>query len=337
MKLVIASEAKQSSAPRLRRMNTISRPWRFSWIVSSLMLLVMTAACTPLSQRVQVVEHSQARFTKNTFVTADGAELPLRRWLPKGKPKAVILALHGFNDYSYAFDIPGHYLSTHGVAVYAYDQRGFGAAPMTGIWAGEENLVNDLRQGVTLVKKRYPHTPIYVLGESMGGAVSLLALSDPSFPKIHGLILVAPAVWGGEAMNPLMRGSLWFWAHILPGYKLTGEDLEIHASDNIEMLIAMGRDPLVIKKTRIDAVYGLVELMGDAYTIAPQVQGTSILLHGDRDEVIPRTPVESVAKRFTTPLTVIYYPRGYHMLLRDLEGKTVTHDILKWIESTNGL
>jgi len=295
-------------------------------------LILLLAACTPLSQPVQNVEHSQARFTINTFVAADGAELPLRSWLPKGKPKAVILALHGFNDYSNAFEIPGKYLSARGIAVYAYDQRGFGAAPMPGIWAGEENLVNDLQQGIALLKKRYPHTPVYVLGESMGGAVSLLALSDPSFPKIHGLILVAPAVWGGEAMNLLMRGSLWFWAHVLPGYTLTGEDLEIQASDNIEMLIAMGRDPLVIKETRIDAIYGLVELMGDAYTIAPQVQGTGILFHGDRDEVIPRASIESVAKRFTTPLKVIYYPRGYHMLLRDLEGKAVARDILEWLE-----
>jgi len=39
---VIASVAKQSSAPRLRRKNAIPRPWRFSWIASSLSLLAMT-------------------------------------------------------------------------------------------------------------------------------------------------------------------------------------------------------------------------------------------------------------------------------------------------------
>ena len=36
---------------------------------------------------------------------ADGAALPLRRWKPALKfkaPKAVIIALHGFNDYSKA-------------------------------------------------------------------------------------------------------------------------------------------------------------------------------------------------------------------------------------------
>ena len=35
------------------------------------------------------------------MIMNDGAALPLRQWQPAGEPKAVILALHGFNDYSY--------------------------------------------------------------------------------------------------------------------------------------------------------------------------------------------------------------------------------------------
>ncbi len=41
------------------------------------------------------------------FIASDGTRLPLRKWLPRGPVKAAILALHGFNDYSHAFEIPG--------------------------------------------------------------------------------------------------------------------------------------------------------------------------------------------------------------------------------------
>ena len=44
--------------------------------------------------------------TNNALIGADGSRLPLRRWLPRGAVKAVILALHGFNDYSNAFAMP---------------------------------------------------------------------------------------------------------------------------------------------------------------------------------------------------------------------------------------
>ena len=47
------------------------------------------------------------RFTETGFVTADGRVLPLRKWLPEGEARGVILALHGFNDYSNSFEGPG--------------------------------------------------------------------------------------------------------------------------------------------------------------------------------------------------------------------------------------
>ena len=77
-------------------------------------------------------------------LTADGYRLPLHRWLPPGEIKAVVLGLHGFNDYGNSF----HYLQeavveAGNVAIYAYDQRGFGATKRPGIWAGQDTLVDD--------------------------------------------------------------------------------------------------------------------------------------------------------------------------------------------------
>ena len=59
------------------------------------------------------------------FIARDGLRLPLRHWDAQN-PKAVIVALHGMSDYSEAFDMPGPWWAFNGIAVYAYDQRGFG-------------------------------------------------------------------------------------------------------------------------------------------------------------------------------------------------------------------
>ncbi|HEX3417540.1 MAG TPA: alpha/beta hydrolase, partial [Stellaceae bacterium] len=83
------------------------------------------------------------RFAGTSFVTGDGQVLPLRKWLPDGAVKAVILALHGFNDYSNAFDGPADAWAKRGIATYAYDQRGFGAAPERGFWPGRAALAAD--------------------------------------------------------------------------------------------------------------------------------------------------------------------------------------------------
>lgn len=305
--------------------------------IAVILLLLITACASPQFQPVQESLIPQSKLTRDRFYAADGAALPLKSWLPGGTPKAVVLAVHGFNDYSNAFQEPGSFFKKHGVAMYAYDQRGFGAAPQTGIWADERNLVADLKQCVLQLKARYPKIPFYILGESMGGAVTMVALADDKFPPVDGIILSAPAVWGGMGMNPLFHVTLWVMAHTAPDRTFTGEDLRILASDNIPILNAMARDPLIIKATRADTIYGLVQLMGNAYAKAPEVKTRALLLYGERDEVVPRGPVEEVAERFAGPLEVVYYPNGYHMLLRDLQRQRVMEDILRWIQEQKPL
>src|SRR3546814_13687678 len=60
-----------------------------------------------------------------------------------GPPAAIILALHGFNDYSRSFEAPAAYWADRGIATYAYDQRGFGQTPHRGLWPGAARLIAD--------------------------------------------------------------------------------------------------------------------------------------------------------------------------------------------------
>lgn len=293
-------------------------------------LLWLSACATPLEQPHRP-EQEQARIAHGVMVAVDGALLPMRQWLPEGTPKAVLLCLHGFNDYGQAFLYPGIQLSRLGIAVYAYDQRGFGASPAHGIWAGRQNLTRDLRSAVLALRREYPETPLYVLGESMGGAVVVSALAEPDFPEIDGTILSAPAVWGGETMNWLYQLSLWLMAHSLPDMALTGRGLNILASSNIPMLRALGQDPLVIKETRVDAIYGIVSLMDYAFGEVAALKQPLLLLYGAQDQVIPAQPIWEAVRKMPESARIAYYPDGYHMLLRDLDAPIVLRDIASWI------
>lgn len=300
-------------------------------LIGCLLLLLCAACATPQAQqRVQSV--ISPGFGRDGFETSDGTYLPYRAWLPHGETTAVIVALHGFNDYSHAFEIPGEYMRMHGVATYAYDQRGFGSAPARGLWAGEYNLVHDAADMVNLLHAQYPHVPVYLLGESMGGAVAVAAATAPGFPKIDGVILSSPALWGGETMNPIFRMSLWLFAHTVPGKVMTGQDLHILASDNIDMLRALGNDSQIIKATRVDAVWGLVQLMDKGYDNVVKVKVPTLLLYGAHDQVIPPEPIRKVLQKAPLGTVGAYYPLGYHMLLRDLHGDVPVRDILAWMK-----
>lgn len=274
------------------------------------------------------------------FQTADGANLPLRYWLPENETRAVLIALHGFNDYSRFFELPGNYFKKLGIACYAYDQRGFGATPKRGLWAGNEAYVDDLKALVRLLRQRYPKQPIYLLGESMGGAVIIAAMSHYDMPQVAGIILAAPALWARETMPWYQTGLLWTLAHSMPWLTLSDEGVHVTPSDNIEMLRALGRDPWVIKGARVETLYGLADLMDAAFNGAESLSANTLMLYGEKDEIIPKEPTYRFLRQFlaTSPSekTVAFYRQGYHMLLRDLNGATTWEDIAAWIDSSSG-
>lgn len=277
------------------------------------------------------------------LTAADGAKLPFRAWLPKAAatgadaPKAVILGVHGFNDYSNAFDMPGQWLAERGFALYAYDQRGFGDSPNRGYWPGSLALDQDLAEAARLLASRYPGVPLYYLGESMGAAVVMTALARGIAPQPAGTILASPAVWSRNFMPFYQRWALWVVGHTMPWLTFTGRGLGRQASDNIEMLRAFSRDPLVIKHTRADAIKGLVDLMDQAMRSAPKLQGPILMMIGAHDQIVPPRPQWAAARSLRDPAhqRVAYYKDGWHMLLRDLNGSTVWADIATWIENHN--
>ncbi|MBI5163278.1 MAG: lysophospholipase [Magnetospirillum sp.] len=302
--------------------------------LATVLLLLAVSACAGAQFRLPGPPVGSAELNHDHWRAPDGVRLPVRIWLPAGKPTAVLVALHGMNDYGNAFDEPGRALAAKGIATYAYDQRGFGAGPDAGYWSSGAAMAADLRQAAHLVAARHPGVPLYLLGESMGGAVTMLAVADAPPPEVAGIILSAPAVWGRSSMNVFERAALWLTYHLAPGWKLTGEGLKITPSDNVPMLRKLSKDPLVIKATRVDAIHGLVDLMDEAAAAAPRVRVPALVLYGDKDEIIPAEPTWAVVAAL--PATgsvqrVALYDKGYHMLLRDLQAATVIDDIAAWI------
>lgn len=272
-----------------------------------------------------------ASLNDTRYSTSDGERLHVSSW-KASDPRAVIVAVHGFNEYAGAFQLPGPWFSSHGISVYAYDQRGFGRgdADQRGKWAGGDIMARDLAGFVDLVRQQHPKVPVHVIGTSMGGAVTMKASVDFGL-KADGLVLVAPAIWGWRSMNPILKSALWVTAHTVPDKTATGSQLEIWPSDNIEWLKAYSKDRYNIKQGRFDTLYGLVTLMDEAAAAAPKITVPVLYLYGLKDQVVPETPSRKVMASLTAPNKQVIYENGYHMLLHDLQRETVYRDILEWV------
>jgi len=293
------------------------------------------AGCSPRVAAPDGEGSAEPAIRGDTLRMPDGARLPLHRWRPRGgEPDAVILAVHGFGDHGLAFDTPGAWFAANAFAVYAYDQRGFGGAPNRGVWPGTDALVGDLATAVRLIRARHPETPVYLLGTSMGGAVVLTAAARDRLPPVAGTILAAPAVWARSTMPFYQRWALWLGARAVPWLTVSGSDLDVRASDNTGELYALGVDPRVIGAPRVDALYGLTNLMDAALAAGHDAPTPLLVLYGANDQIVPADPTLKLWRKLPAAgVTRALYADGWHMLLRDRHAHRVWRDITAWIES----
>ena len=150
-------------------------------VTFALALLLALGACAPKLQPIDLIK-IEPQLTPYHLIADDGAVLPIRTWLPDGPPQAVILALHGFNDYSKAFEKPAEVWQKAGIATYAYDQRGFGEAPYHGRWAGADRMTLAPRPAHLLFRPVAGHPTdgqiprdVGITGTKIGNAIDVVA------------------------------------------------------------------------------------------------------------------------------------------------------------------
>jgi alpha-beta hydrolase superfamily lysophospholipase len=254
---------------------------------------------------------------------------------PDGQePSAVIIGLHGMNDYANTFYLSGPWFAERGVATYAYDARGFGRSPQRGVWGGERLMTEDLRTAVIVARREHPNAKIIVIGDSMGAATAMATFGEDNAPPIDRLVLVAPAVWGWSTLPDQYALALWVGAHTFPWRAVEPPRNVVRnrvASDNREALLQAGRAPHMLWRTRIDAVYGLVGLMETAAERSGNLHGDVLFLYGANDQIIPRASAIAAARRLPPTARTALYENGWHWLLRDLQREVVYADILSFI------
>jgi alpha-beta hydrolase superfamily lysophospholipase len=305
--------------------------------------LAVMAACAPLRQGAYTPGAGFAgpSFAEPVFTSFDGAPLGLTVWSPPEgvAPWAVIVGVHGMNDYANAFHLAAPWWAERGVVTYAYDQRGFGRSPHRGIWPEPEVMRADLATAVEVARAAHPEAILAVVGISMGGAVAMTLFGGPE-PRqgVDRLVLSGPGLRGWGALPWSYRASLSLSSHVRRDWVVVPPRVvvrNIMPSDNIAMLRRMGADPLSLHNNRIDTVHGVVSMMEDAHRAAANLPPRTLVLYGAKDQVIPEAGVKRTTPLLPGHVRTAYYPEGYHMLLRDLQAERVWADVLAFLRDAD--
>ncbi|MBA3994445.1 MAG: hypothetical protein C0469_13025 [Cyanobacteria bacterium DS2.3.42] len=119
---------------------------------------------------------------------------PAMSWEPpnNAQPWAVLMCIHGMGLHKSAFEAFGKAMSNKGVVVFALDVRGFGSwCKLDRPKVNFDLCESDITHVASMLKKGMPGVPIFLLGESMGGAIALQAAMKSK--DIEGVISSVPA------------------------------------------------------------------------------------------------------------------------------------------------
>ena len=289
----------------------------------------MLCSCSIMKQEVSYKDSQRYEFKKKV-------------WEANEHDDVLIIAIHGYNDYSNSFQIPATFLTKSGVSTVSFDLRGFGMNEDSGSWFPLSVHINDVAFFIRDMRNNFPKKKIFLLGESMGGAIVISTLVRNEDLQIDGVILVAPAIWNFSEMNPVKKIFLTTLSTLLPNLKLDGGDfIKVKACNNVEVLKALAKDKYFIHKPNLKSLNGIVDLMDESYKdtekFLNQIPYRTLIMLPLKDEIVPRKPLTKILidkkDSIKDDLTLATFKNNYHMLLRDLESETISKFLADWIHN----
>lgn len=273
------------------------------------------------------VVHAEGRMK-----TADGLELLVQSWRPKGETRGTLIVVHGLKDHSDRYSELAFAAVARGYAVHAFDLRGHGDSQGDRVWVDRfGEYVSDLSQFVAKVQKDEPGKPLFLLGHSMGGAIVTL-YTETEKPKLAGLITSAAAL---ERDAPAgLVGVVKFFSVVAPRLAVFelddskfSRDPKVVASIKTDPLVFDGEGPARTASELLGAIETLREKAGE-------ITVPLLSLHGTEDQVTPPTGsawlVEHVSSKDKTHHA---FPGLVHDLVHEPERAQVIEVVLAWLDA----
>ena len=266
---------------------------------------------------------------------------------PNVQSKYAMLCIHGLGLYSKSYQTFGQIMSRTGGIIYAIDVRGFGS------WVnaqGHENLdfngcLADIESALKEIHTSHPGLPVFLLGESMGGAVALRAAS--TYPElIDGVISAVPA---GERFKQ-KRTDLKVALDVLSGAHKTRSGIgkqvvEQAATDkqagkvNEQLAAAWQDDPLDRLDLSAKDLMQFQSFMNDNHDAVKKLTVPVLFLQGlDDDLVRPDGTWDLMKEVGVHDRTLVALP-ARHLMLEEsqtqnpAERRAAWHSVLAWVLS----
>src|SRR5215470_10137690 len=267
-----------------------------------------------------------------SFETTGGLKIATRYWQPAGKPRAVMILIHGFNEYSGFFAWPAEQFAARGLASYALDLRGRGKSEGERFYVEKfSDYLDDVNGLVRQARAENPGLPVFVLGHSAGGVIASSYVFEHQ-NEIAGLICESFAYDVGlpDAASLLLKGI----SHLAPHLHVYTLKNEIFSRDPA-VVAKMNDDPLIEKESQPAETSAEVLRASERLTEHfPKFTVPVLIIHGNADKATrPAGSQRFYDMTGSKDKTLKLYEGHFHDLLNDVDKEVVMADIQAWIDA----
>ncbi len=265
--------------------------------------------------------------------TPDGLRLHQQTWLGDA-PKAAIVLVHGLGEHSARYEHVAERFTATGYDIHTYDLRGHGRSE------GERTYIEDIKEHtgdldrfVTAVRSRTANLPLFLLGHSMGGAISARFLIDGD-RGLRGAILSAPAVRRAGILGKPLEAIFMFFAQRWPHFHAPAIKGERVTRDP-DMASRYDADPLVDHAgVTIGTFAAIVRGTREIDARSNEILLPVLLAHGTKDKLVKHIASERLHERVgSQDKTLKIYEGLYHEILNEPEREQVMQDMLDWLDA----
>ncbi len=279
----------------------------------------------------------------STFESFDGTKIFYRTWTPTKKIEKIVIVAHGMGGHGEFFVLLADKIIEHGIMVIALDYRNHGRSEgKKGDLIRFKDILRDYNEFVASIKEKQSTIPIFLLGESMGGAVCINFSREfpQTFSNLNGTILFAPAVkinvpkifWVGIFF---VSSIILFLRLITPSKGIiSAKGREGQGIKNLTHQQYDKTDPLHLTKMSIRYLLQIFKHVRKAKKIAPKISIPILIFQGDSDKGISPAGVRDFYNKLDSKdKTFVNVEGGYHALLTDECFQDKWPILIDWIKN----
>ena len=262
---------------------------------------------------------------------------PCLAWVDSEQPvKAVLLCVHGLGLHNGTYDAFGKRMSKLGYAVYAIDVRGFGSwmAAQGREKVDFDGCMEDVRNTLKVVHRAHPGLPVFILGESMGGAIALRACAQ--YPElVDGLISSVPAGDRFKQGQTKLAVALHLIADPNQPFDI-GTSVIKQATVKPELRDSWGNNPLSRLKVSANELVQFQNFMNQNHKFAVLIKDRPVLfVQGCDDKLVrPEGTVELFNRLATKDRQIELIPKAEHLIFEEAQFTDQEVEIVnKWLTS----